>query len=264
MTTITDLGGFVKAVDEISLPWSVPGANWYVKPWFRGHRVASWGLRPGWYRNVPAGTGVGEEWYTEPNLLSEVKFRAPRHIASIGPMPTSDWEWWYYMQHYGLPTRLLDWTESSLTALYFAVRDLKDGDPPAAVWMVNPWWINKQTTGNFDIPYSGDPFLLPWLPDAGCTHTLPKVPVAMKPIHANPRIAVQHGLFTIHGAEADGLDRLQYCKNDCGPQMEKIEIPSALVSDLKRQLLISGVSETAVYNDLDGLCREVKDWFFGT
>jgi len=43
-----------------------------------------------------------------------------------------------------------------------------------------------------------------------------------------------------------------------------IRIPAEAIADLRRQLAIAGVSETSVFQELDGLCREIKAGFFGT
>jgi hypothetical protein len=40
----------------------------------------------------------------------------------------------------------LDWTEGALIALYFAVRH-NAGDEDAAVWMLNPYKLNKPLIG---------------------------------------------------------------------------------------------------------------------
>jgi len=257
-TAITDLGRFLDAVRAILDEWTLPDAEWYPTLWFRGHGDTDWPLTPSWQRVRSTGKGLGEEWYNEGTLLRDFSLRAPRYLQSV---PANGWEWLFLMQHYGLPTRLLDWSESALIGLYFALRD-HTGVRDAAVWVLNPWWLNKQSLGQYEIPPAGDPLLADWAPQWD-GHIKGVLPVAIKPVHATVRISVQKGFFTIHGTERDALDRFTRKRQGDRPQLRKLIIPKASIDEMKRDLSIAGITETVIFPELDGLCREIKGGFFG-
>ena len=97
-------------------------------PWFRGLCDVRYALQPSWYRLGSEAEGVDEY-----DLLDEFERRAPLLLER--ERSGSTWEWYFLMQHYGLPTRLLDWSESSLVGLYFAVGDWKGkGGEPSHEW----------------------------------------------------------------------------------------------------------------------------------
>jgi len=101
---------------------------------FRGQSVASWGLVPGLYRersqNVVEQKNRSQ---LEQRLLSQFK-REARPYLNIEPV--NDWEWLALAQHYGLPTRFLDWTQSPLVALYFALEGEEYFN--SSVWCIRP------------------------------------------------------------------------------------------------------------------------------
>jgi hypothetical protein len=256
--TTNSLSGFVAEVEIIVKRFTPRGVDWYVSPWFRGHSNVQWSLEPAWHRQASPGRKKGDAWYNEHNLLLEFKLHAPRYLSTL---PATDWEWLFVMQHYGLPTRLLDWTESALLGLYFAVRDNK-GDTDAGVWALNPWWLNNRSLGRRFIPAAGEPVLGPWSPRTERGRLEGLLPVAIRPVHGSPRIAAQKGVFTVHGRRQGALDAMSRLRVDNGPGLCLIEISADAIADVRRQLAIAGISETSAFQELEGLCREIKSGFF--
>jgi len=89
--------------------------------WFRGHFDSDWKLQPKVFRErtgVPGRRRSGLSVFDETNLIAHSRVRLAESFRS---QPTT-FDWLCTLQHYDVPTRLLDWSESLLVALYFAVR----------------------------------------------------------------------------------------------------------------------------------------------
>jgi hypothetical protein len=120
------ISGVIEALkDEVNSRF----CNIERETWFRGQADWRHDLLPGIFRKE--GDRQGDR-YDEAEMYLEFIRRYPEHSSSHENI----FEWLTLMQHYGLPTRLLDWTTNLLVALFFAVNDEKNKD--GAVFAFNP------------------------------------------------------------------------------------------------------------------------------
>jgi hypothetical protein len=258
---MTPLTEYLEQVERIRSVWTrgkkPPRKGEEETLWFRGHRCADWRLIPKLYRMEYKGADENE-------IRQEFQSRALQLIQ--GRLPATKWEWYFLMQHYGAPTRLLDWTDNFLVALYFAVKEHpKNCD--AAVWVLNPWWLNRRLRKGIEGPMLPDwqeaDAYLPELEEAfGGQKVTAGPPAAIDPLHVDRRLAAQGSRFVIFGKTHDLMrTKAAQTGRPRDRHVARIIIPQGLVREIQRDLGSCGFTESFVFPDLDGLCREIcHDW----
>lgn len=238
--------------------------------WFRGHRSAAYQLVPGLYRSLrPIATAMGTPVprdfrgqssatvYAYPNframLLEFKRFAAP-HLQAMARPPADEFEWIFLMQHYGVRTRLLDWTTDPLIALYFATLGDGGGSPrhplPATVFAMDPVAVNKQTVDiegvislNAD---SWDHYLERHTFDAN-------FPICVAPAHIDPRVIAQSSVFTLHGALLARLDSYVPVQ----PHIAELEIDADAITAIRAELRLLGYDRARVFPELSTIAERV-------
>jgi len=198
----------------------------------------------------------------------------PLHNRSLD----NDWDALFFMQHYSVPTRLLDWTENPFIAFYFAVSSApfsakwKGGSSrpelsfssDAAIWILDPiaWNSFALSHQGYDrgILTPADEALLPYKPLTKFKD-MNVHPVSLYGAHNSPRIVAQRGAFTIFGQHTAAMEDV-YTSNgfprDC---LVKIVLSRIRLPLLRSSIFNQGITESVVFPDLDGLAREMKREF---
>jgi hypothetical protein len=222
-STVESVSEFVAEVFEKSTAVSI----------YRGHTNSLWELSPKIERLLAGNTSTTDRIFRERRAFDEFKRVSQPHLTRI---PSNDWEFLAVARHYGLPTRLLDWTENSLAALYFSVEDAFDGD--AAVWSY------QRTGAPLTIATESDPLAITDLHE-------------FHPPHIATRLAVQSSVFTVH--PLDFADReVQWL----GPA-HKFVVPASARVRVRRELQRLGMHRATLFPDLDGIAQYISRSLFG-
>jgi FRG domain len=208
--------------------------------WWRGHADAAWQLQPSIYHR-----GLADE---ECGMSGRFRQMAP----AIEPALSSEtdlMQWLYVMRHHGLPTRLLDWTESPLVALHFCVSDPDSAASDGVLWSIDPGMLNLAEFGQEVVLGPGTAEVTPIL--AGSIFPQPGNEAQQKiaAVLANRsdiRHLVQHAQCTVHG-RAEPIEHLG-CE-----LLVRIDVPAARKASIRKWLEMFQVNRQTLFPDLDNL-----------
>lgn len=236
--------------------------------WYRGC-ASCHDLKPSLYRH-PVVKDLNPLLAIESDILRRFRQRCTPYLGANMSVD-KDLNAMFIMQHFRVPTRLLDWTENPYIALYFALNDSKlketSGDreytTDVCVWVLDPVaWNNKAL--DFSPPpgiiYSqNDEYLSGYLPTISSASRKPD-PVALYGIFNNPRIVVQRGVFTLFGAKVEPMERI-YRQHYPPDSLRRLIIKKQSVGAMLSSLTRIGVTDSTIFPDLEGLARELRREF---
>ena len=161
-------------------------------------------------------------------------------IAYEKNIPENDFECLAYAQHYGLATRLLDWSKNPLVALFFAVDSCSDKD--GAVYCYSPRWhidssISKLGELSSIAQFTPPPFDQRILLQSGVLTYMPNPSEPLKPASIqNPNILTP----------------------DHGQDLVRFVVPSKAKHLLKQLLDDICINRKSLFPDIEGLSNFIN------
>ncbi len=222
---------------------------------FRGQSNETWPLRDSLSRLIKPGSSTDAVLKCEQEGTRYFAARARLHLeSSMIPDDGKLDAWWALMQHFGAPTRLLDWTLSPYVALYFAVAE--NWSLPGVVWTVEYYEKLDDDLDELrqEIERGSNQEQLFWL-----TPDVPDFCFFIDPGRLHIRSAPQHGRFSVCGRIPSDHDVV--LRNTTGDKrpIRQLIIPASLKLICLHKLRKMNIAPHSLFPGLDGLGGAVRD-----
>ncbi|PPD39906.1 MAG: FRG domain-containing protein [Methylobacter sp.] len=232
---------------------------------YRGHANADWGLQSSLERII------GNKWSSEEakkfEELSFIQFKPKFHLYdNENVIPETKLAWLSIMQHYGVPTRLLDFTESPYVALYFA---LEAYDPHSnhdlAIFALDYKGIMDCSIGHIsskDEEFKETRSSVLEKQDEIFEKIVDRFSYDIiwiaEPKQLNARLDRQAGSFLLSGNRSLKIQDVLDSKPYENVTMYKYRINHSLYTGIFALLRKMNITSKSLYGDLDGLARSIK------
>jgi hypothetical protein len=228
----------------------------HVRVWFRGHSRDGWPLTPGVYRGRLGGEKELDRLNVERHLLQDFRVQS----AALRQGHETEGELYFLAQHYGMPTRLLDWTNNPLAAFFFAATADQDSD--GELFMLDAYAFQLPSGGPRSfadndfrgIATLGHPVfqralypIFRWRPD-----DFPPFVIPVRPPHFDVRISSQRSCFTFHVPDARAIDA------KLNPSLRVYRVPMSAKPRIVKELRLLGIDHFRVFGDLSSLATTLK------
>jgi len=192
--------------------------------------------------------------------LEQHLLRNFKKYARLDSSDTSSiWNWMAIAQHYGLPTRLLDWTYSPYVALHFATADTEKYDCDSVIWCVN--YVKTNAYLPIKLKYimmeEGSNIFTAEMLNSACQKrkdfdNLQKEPfvVFLEPPSLDQRIVNQYALFSLM---SDPKASLNHWLQQYPGMYFRLIIPANLKWEIRDKLDQANITERVLFPGLDGL-----------
>jgi len=232
---------------------------------YRGQADSAWPLKSSLERVIGAGWSAEKAQKFEDYALQQ--FRSKFHLYDReNSHPVSKLAWLSVMQHYGVPTRLLDFTESPYIALYFALESYTHHLGRDIAWFALDYstillksieYIQTKDSGFketrstvfdrrdevFDTVVDRFAYDIAWIAE-------PQV--------LNARLDRQGGSFLLSGNRSLQIEAVLALPLYDGVSLRKLVIPATLVPGIFALLRKMNITSKSLYGDLEGLARSIR------
>lgn len=179
------------------------------------------------------------------SFLEEFKLNSYQYMDNPSDIE-NDVEWMLYAQHYGIPTRLMDFTTSHIVSILFAVeKSFQSGDEKdAVVYFLSPTKLNLLNIQQEQIINISSA--------TGMSSEGHDGPIVIQGRKINPRVNAQKGLFVLF---QDGDDPLESINNE--DVLRKLVISGSETKSILSSLYSMGVSFSHIYPELSSVAKDI-------